>query len=311
MKQHKRVFWLLVGNKNTGSSRIHGYNVHKALLAKGIRSKILKQGTAKFSRKEKIKILLSLKKGDLLVLQKRKELYLKNILRLLKFKGVSIAFIDCDLPVCDPLLTKYFDYIICTSKKLTKLYAEKYPEKKIAYVPDAVEYYNKKQISFEKKAIYFGWLTDSRIKKIQFLKDLFKQYDWDVFSMSNKEKADIVWKKWYDEETFQIISNYAVSIIPIDDVNAAKYKSANRVLQSLALGNIVLCGDIEAYREVINHGENGFICSSTEDWVKALSCITEDSKREQIIEKGYETAKKYSIDKIILLWISFLNLQND
>ncbi|WP_179376473.1 glycosyltransferase [Winogradskyella wichelsiae] len=308
--QHKRVFWMLVGGKNTGSSRIHGYNVHEALLQKGISSKIIHRGNRKLTRKQKLRLLIILKKGDLLILQKRKDIDLSRLLHLLKIKGVHIAFIDCDLPKCEDSLVKYFDYIICTSTELTQLYQSKHPYKNITYIPDAVEYFalNLPTPVSNKKAIYFGWLTEARLQNIESLKLLFKTLEWGICTMSNNEKADIQWFNWRDKETFDIISKHSVSLIPVDNEEASKYKSANRVLQSLAIGNIVLCSDITSYREVINNGENGFICTSPEEWLSALNEISNQDRRDDIVKKGWETAQNYCMDKIIMNWISFLNL---
>ncbi|HAB28699.1 MAG: hypothetical protein CMP05_00225 [Xanthomarina sp.] len=306
--RHKRVFWILIGDKNTGSSRIHGYNVHEALIKKGIQSKIQYNSTRALTRKEKLKLLLFLRKGDLLILQKRKELSLKKLLRYLKLKGVKIAFIDCDLPVCDITLVQYFDYIICPSSNLSELYKNKHPNKLVTYIPDAVEHFSNKIPSNNNKAIYFGWLTDNRMEQVKSLKKLFKSVDWDLVIMSNRREADIPWFNWEDEERFHIIGQHNVSLIPVVGDEASKYKSANRVLQSLALGNIVLCGDIEAYREVIVNGKNGFICSTPDQWLNALKELSNENKRSEIIKKGFETAENYSMDKIILKWISFLQL---
>lgn len=306
--QHKRVFWILIGDRNTGSSRIHGYNVHEALLKKGIKSKILHSSARLLTKKEKIKLLFSLRKGDLLILQKRKEISLKKLLYYLKFKGVSIAFIDCDLPICDDALIPYFDYIICPSISLTELYRSSHPKKNVEYIPDAVEYFTNNTPSYNKRAIYFGWLTDNRAKHIKSLKVIFKSVDWEVYIMSNKKDADIPWFNWGDEDRFNIISQHCVSLIPVVDDEASKYKSANRVLQSLALGNIVLCGDIVAYRDIINNGENGFICSTPEQWIAALKVIANEDYRLEIIKNGFKTAQNYTMDKIVLNWISFLKL---
>lgn len=306
--QHKRVFWMLAGDRNTGSSRIHGYKVHEALIKKGIKSSILHNNRSPFTRKQKIKILFSLRKGDLLILQKRKENSLKKLLYYLRIKGVSIAFIDCDLPTCDDLLIQYFDYIICSSKSLSGLYKNKHPEKKVKYIPDAVEYWGRGIPKYNKSAIYFGWLTDSRAQQMESLKILFKSANWEVIIMTNKKEADIPWFYWDDEETFSVIGKHCVSLIPVVDDEASKYKSANRVLQSMALGSIVLCGDIDAYKEVVDNGENGFICTTPHQWLNALKEISNETKRNEIIKNGFETAGNYTMDKIILEWISFLQL---
>lgn len=306
--QHKRVFWMLVGNKNTGSSRIHGYNVHEALIEKGISSKVLCSNPKPLTKKQKLRLLFYLRKGDLLILQKRKEKSLMKVLKYLKIKGVSLAFIDCDLPLCGVSLMQYFDYIICPSKILSELYKNKYPNKNIIYIPDAVEYYSEKTTIFNKKAIYFGWLTEDRTQQINSLKTLFKSADWDVYTMSNTDEADIPWFDWSNEERFKIIGQHCVSIIPVVDDESSKFKSSNRVLQSLALGNIVLCGNIEAYEEVINDGENGFICSAPNQWINALKEISNPNRREEIVTNGKETAKNYSMDKVVLKWMAFLEL---
>lgn len=306
--QHKRVFWMLVGNKNTGSSRIHGYNVHEALIKKGIFSKVLYSNPASLTKKQKLRLLFSLRKGDLLILQKRKEKSLIKVLSYLKIKGVSLAFIDCDLPLCNFSLLQHFDYIICPSKSLSELYKSEYPDRNIIYIPDAVEYYSYEAQSFNNKAIYFGWLTEDRAHQINSLKTLFNSVEWDVSVMSNSNEADIPWFDWNNEERFQIIGQHCVSIIPVVNNETSKYKSSNRVLQSLALGNIVLCGDIEAYKEVIKHGENGFICSTPDQWLNALKEISNHNRRKEIIQNGMKTAEDYSMDKVILKWISFLEL---
>lgn len=306
--RHKRVFWILIGNVNTGSSRIHGYNVHKSLLAKGIKSKILKEGSKPLKFKEKLKILFLLKKGDLIIFQKRKEFSLRKLLFCLKLKKVKIAFIDCDLPKCNDSLVHYFDYIIVSSKSLLKLYKEHHPTKKIFYVPDAVEHFIIKKPIFNKKIIFFGWLTDFRIKKISSLKEIIEPLGWEIYTMSNNSKADIIWNNWSDFETFKIISQHSVSLIVVDGEASSKYKSANRVLQSQAIGNIVLCSDIESYREVINNGENGYICSTNNEWKNALNQILDINIRDKIIGNGYNTAQKYKMDEIVLMWILHLEL---
>lgn len=307
--KHKRVFWMLVGNENTGSSRIHGYNIHNALLKKNIYSEVLLGYNRKITFKKILKLVLYLKSNDILIVQKIENPSLTNLLKLLKIKGVRLAYIDCDLPVLNKTQVKYFDYIICPSKKLQKLYQNTYPKKNILFIPDAVEYYIKTPPPYNKKAIYFGWLTNERLDLLNSLKSEFLKHNWEIVTMSNREKADVKWKDWHSEATFEIINDYCVSVIPIDSSESAKYKSANRVLQSLALGNIVLCGDIDSYNEVIEHGENGFICNKPEDWADALHKISKTEIREKIIKKGYEVAEKYHIDNVVEMWISNLDIR--
>ena len=304
----KRVFWILVAGKNNGSSRIHGHNIHNAFLKKGINSTILHQSSRELSFKNQLRIIYSLNKNDLLILQKRKETSIKSMLFLLKIKKVKIAFVDCDLPICDKGLVRYFDYIICASKALSKLYKEKYPQKKVKYITDAVEYFAKSTHKYNRKAIYFGWLTKDRIKEIEALKKVFSASGWEIITMSNKNNPDIEWKDWSSVKTFQIIGEHTVSLIPIDSNESSQYKSANRVLQSLALGNIVLCGNIASYREVIIDNYNGFICSKPADWENALIEISNEYKRKKIIENGFETAQNFKMDNIILKWMNFLQI---
>lgn len=304
----KRIFWILIGDEKTGSARIHGYNVHKSLIKKNVFSKIIHKSGNKLSFKKQARIFFSLRKGDILILQKRKDFSLNKLLFFLKLKRIKIAFVDCDLPICDRNLVRYFDYIICPSKKMTELYKENYPQKNIKYIPDAVEYYHSKANSYNQKAIFFGWLTDERLKEVNRLKKLYSKYGWDVITMSNRDIADIKWRDWGSKQTFQLIGQHTVSIIPTDSNDSALYKSANRVLQSLALGNIVICGDIESYREVIVDKVNGFICSQEEDWVNALKIIADENKRSKIVNNGFQTAQNFNIDKIVLEWMKFLKI---
>lgn len=309
--RHKKVFWLLKGSKSNGSSRIHGHNIHEALIKHGIKSRILHQANEKLGLRLKLWMLFFLGRKDLLILQKRKESTLLRLLSLLKLKGVRIAFVDCDIPICEDSHVKYFNYLICASNSLSDLYRDKYPDKNVMYIPDAVEYFSDKAPMYNKKAIFFGLLTEARINIIDSLRQSINNIGWELHTISNTHRADIEWYEWENHEVYKKINDYCVSLIPVDNSNKSKYKSSNRVLQSLALGNIVLCGDIESYREVIVDGVNGFICSDEDDWVNALKKISKPELRKKIIAEGFDTAQKYSMDKIILNWIEFLDLKKD
>ena len=93
----------------------------------------------------------------------------------------------------------------------------------------------------------------------------------------------------------------------VDDADTARYLSqawifvqtqtgedvAASVAQSMALGLPCLVSDTRAHRDVIRHGENGFICTSERDFVDRLTAlIAKRPERMRIGNAAREEARR-------------------
>ena len=66
-------------------------------------------------------------------------------------------------------------------------------------------------------------------------------------------------------------------------------KSSNKIVGYMALGLAVIASDHPSYREVIKHGENGFLGVTVNDFNTAYERLRDPVLRRQMAQAGYET----------------------
>lgn len=76
--------------------------------------------------------------------------------------------------------------------------------------------------------------------------------------------------------------------LPLENPNILG-KSSNKIVGYMALGLSVIASDHPAYRRIIQHGENGFLGVSTDDFNAAYTELCEPGRRRRVAEAGYET----------------------
>ncbi|WP_425639474.1 hypothetical protein ACPUEN_07500 [Algoriphagus yeomjeoni] len=308
------IFWLLCGNKRNPSSRIHGINIHKKLSELGYNSRLIH---SPFFYSEDLVwkpyfvsfFIRNIKRDDIVIFQKLggpKTLYL---IEELKNRGAKVIFIDCDLPLKLSVAEKV-DHIICPSKILADLY-KKAGCDKVKVIFDAVEVFKEPKVSSinSKKLIWFGKSGSGKWDLIQKFKEkeLFKiAPKWSFSTLTDHMDSDF---KWELDSFTEIISEFDISIIPIDDKDESLVKSANRCTQSMALGVPVLANCLGSYSEVIINNENGFISDDWIEWEEFLIKCENLDFLNSLKKKAYLDSLKFSISNISKEWVSFLNLK--
>ena len=80
-----------------------------------------------------------------------------------------------------------------------------------------------------------------------------------------------------------------VGIIPVDMNNDSlplhkasqwQLSSENRLTLNMAMGIPVVASPVPAYKPVIEHGKNGYIAATRDDWVKYLKELSDPELRE-------------------------------
>jgi GT2 family glycosyltransferase len=89
-------------------------------------------------------------------------------------------------------------------------------------------------------------------------------------------------------------------------------KSSVKAPTAMALGLPVICSPLQAYKEIIVDGENGFICGTQEEWRNALIKLKDSTLRKKIGEAGKEAMGSYSLSAITEQYRNvFTDLIND
>ncbi len=103
---------------------------------------------------------------------------------------------------------------------------------------------------------------------------------------------------WAEENEAKLIRWMDIGIMPLEDTLWEKGKCGLKLLQYMA-GNVVPVGsDVGANRDIIDHGIDGFLCKTEDDWFETLKDLAENQeKRVQVADAALKKVRKdYSID---------------
>lgn len=81
----------------------------------------------------------------------------------------------------------------------------------------------------------------------------------------------------------QAVAGFDVWVAPYRDIPFNRAKFATKFLESSVLGIPLIASDIEPYRRVIRHGENGFLIRHEHEWGRYLKQLADDPGLRQRI----------------------------
>jgi len=307
------VGWILLGDLNTGSSRIHGINIHNFLLKKGITSTI-------FQTNSSMKHFLTLSLGErnnllnsginVLIFQKVYGKEAVSLAKAAKSRGIKTVFLVSDILDKEmDRMVAVVDSLVVTSEFLQKHYCGKYGVMPIA-IDDALEIDEGViKVHERKDSVQLVWVGhEFNWKTLDIVYEALRQIDdpgYSLKTISNHPAADVAW----DLKTVhsEILSGDVVIIPTIDNI-CWNVKSNNRLTMCMALGIPVIASEMPAYEKIIKCGHNGFLARNTEDWVRCLLELKDVVLREKIGAEARRTViPRYSIDVIGEEWISKLS----
>jgi hypothetical protein len=94
-----------------------------------------------------------------------------------------------------------------------------------------------------------------------------------------------------------------VGIAPLADMAFNYGKSGIKAQEYQALGIVPVVQDFPQYRDVVRHGETGFLCRTPAQWLDALRLLSSrPSVRERMAAAGREHAKSFAQSTRLALW---------
>lgn len=108
--------------------------------------------------------------------------------------------------------------------------------------------------------------------------------------------ADTRFIRWSPEDEAAQVADCHVGIMPLQDDEISRGKCAMKALQYMATGRPVVVSPVGMNVEVVKHGDNGFLASSTDDFVSALLYLAKSpAERSRLGKKARKTIEeKYS-----------------
>ena len=101
---------------------------------------------------------------------------------------------------------------------------------------------------------------------------------------------------WTEDSEIARIAAFDVGIMPLHDTPWERGKCAYKLIQVMAAGKPVIASPVGANREVVQHGVNGFLADTPEQWSDALRRLAADPDlRRRMGEEARATvAQSYS-----------------
>lgn len=271
-----RVGWILIGDKNTPSSRIMGMNVSDWMNKNKIDSHIIGTQDTLFNY-------------DALIFQKIFDVYTQRLANYWKnTHGKQIIYIIDDLYVEGIPMVQLADKVVCGSDYI-KEWIRPYTSAKLYTIDDAYEtpkdLYKVRYDTKKIRVVWFGTLL--HFPQAEQLRPLIEHLGYEYVTITAHPQAT---KQWSLDTIWQDIIDSDIVVIPylgaLPPYELAK--GNNRLTQSMVLGLPCIVSPIPAYISIIRQGKTGYICydNTTEDWETYLRFLSSQDIRERLGKQG-------------------------
>ncbi len=271
-----------------------------------------------------LKRVLNVPQCDVLFIYREATLIGPAILeRLLKNSGVPIVY-DIDDPVFLPYrspVNKWFsslkfsrkthtlfrlsDHIISINKIMGD-YAKQF-NPNLTVIPNFVDtevYSPKPKKSSEKVSIVWTGSVSTMQNLVSIaepLRRVQKKYDIPLRIVGSGtpdlKDVKIDFRQWTMETEVSDLQDCDIGLVPLLDLEWNPWKFYLKTIQYMAVGLPVVAHKMGSNSEVIEHGVNGFVVESEDEWVDCLSLLIENhTLRKKMGEAARQTViEKYSV----------------
>jgi len=214
------------------------------------------------------------------------------------------------------------DYVVTCSHWMARRFADINPN--VICVPDSLEeeFFTSKPAVLPEEPIVFSWHgTNDNLPYFMYIADVLKQiaseYNILVKFITTERNSigvlnsDIIaqfpfpglFVEWKRDKFVSDLCNSHAGLIPLHITDFCNCKASHKAISFMALGLPCIASDVPPYRDVIQHGYNGFLAYTDDEWYQCLKqIITSPTLRQTIGENGREMAKFFTIDRIVNLW---------
>ncbi|MGI8892287.1 MAG: glycosyltransferase family 4 protein [Bacteroidia bacterium] len=215
-------------------------------------------------------------------------------------------------------LMKHAEHVITCTPYLDNFVKKLNPvSTDISSTIDTDTYLPKQQYAVKDKVI-IGWSgSHSTSKYLHLLDNVFKElaatHSFTLlvmgdpeFSLDGVEVEAIPWKEEYEVDT---IRHFDIGVYPLPDEEWVLGKSGLKALQYMATGVPTVATAIGTIFRIIDHGNNGFLVSSDEEWLASLKqLISSEELRRKLGSNAVKTVEEsYSINANKAKYLSVLS----
>lgn len=187
-------------------------------------------------------------------------------------------------------------------------YAEQY-NKNVRQIPSIVnaEKFVYKPFTENGKKVCIGWsgspTTLKNIKLIQIpLQEISRAGICDLHFIGGEDFGleDVKYsaQKWNSETEVEDLRKMQIGLVPLPENAWNPYKFIMKTAQYMALGIVPVGTPMASNPEVIQHGENGFLAGTDEEWVEYLNILAKDAdlRNGMSIRAAEDARSKYTLE---------------
>ncbi|MGZ3865520.1 MAG: glycosyltransferase family 4 protein [Bacteroidia bacterium] len=174
----------------------------------------------------------------------------------------------------------------------------------VRIIPTTIDTDFHKPLNLKKDKIVIGWIGSlTTIKHFEYALDFLKivkkkypQIEICVVSdgIYSNDEIEIKGVAWSSATEVESINSFTIGIMPLPDDEWAKGKCGLKGLSYMACEIPTILSPVGVNTQIIHHGVNGFLASTTQDWVDCISKLIESAElREKMGKEARQTVVKY------------------
>lgn len=113
---------------------------------------------------------------------------------------------------------------------------------------------------------------------------------------------------WRAETEQANLASFDIGIMPLWDSLWTRGKCGYKILQYMGVGTAVVASAVGANNQIVNHGENGFLATTQDDWVRSISALVENAElRNNVGRRGRELVEhSYSLEAFANAYVKLM-----
>lgn len=186
-------------------------------------------------------------------------------------------------------------------------YAKKFNQN-VEVVPTTIdlENHHTEKTDQNRKPLVIGWTgSHTTMRYLDFIVPIIEQleqkFDFEFHVISNEapqyKLKSLKFIKWNKTSEIKDLARLHIGIMPLEEDIWSKGKCGFKALQYMALKIPTVASPVGVNSTIITDEENGFLCTTPEEWEKVLTQLLQNqSLRQTIGEKGFKTIEdRYSV----------------
>ena len=176
---------------------------------------------------------------------------------------------------------------------------------RVTIIPSSVdtERYRPVKSARASDRVVIGWMGSSTSQThlelfAPVLRELVARRNVELRVVSDREPSlpgvPFVWHRWSASSEVEQLAQFDIGIMPMPDDSWARGKCAMKALLYMSMAVPAVCSAVGTNREVIRHGENGFLVTTAEEWINHLEALIDNQTlRESIGKAGRQTVENH------------------